>query len=351
MLVTRCADAMPTPSVEARQAIAEAAADGAEHGRLAREIEALNVLEDRRLHDPVTPSPLSVAFWNIERCKHVEAAARLLADVGATVNLLCEMDLGMARSAQRHTTREVADRLGHGYVFGVEFVELGLGAPRERALHLGEENDAGLHGAAIVSACALERPTLIRLELDGGWFDGSRGERRIGGRMALAGTVRVNGHALVVASVHMESHGDPRSRAGQMRALLESIEAYAPGAAAVIGGDFNTQSAARAQTRDAGSLAALLAEDGGRLLDPERYEPLFEVAREHGYEWAACNVPRAPTTRRLPHHPPDSRAQKLDWFFCRGVRASAPRVVSAVDAASGLDLSDHELLALTVEPE
>jgi hypothetical protein len=33
------------------------------------------------------------------------------------------------------------------------------------------------------------------------------------------------------------------------------------------------------------------------------------------------------------------------------VRASAPRVVSAVDAASGLDLSDHELLALTVEPE
>ncbi len=59
-------------------------------------------------------APARVAFWNAERCKHVEASAALLAHVGADVNLLCEMDSGMARSGQRHTAREVAGRLGQG---------------------------------------------------------------------------------------------------------------------------------------------------------------------------------------------------------------------------------------------
>ena len=73
-----------------------------------------------------------VVFWNAERGRHLDAMAALLAGQGAAVNLLCEMDLGMARSFQRHTARDLADRLGQGYAFAVEFLELELGDTASR---------------------------------------------------------------------------------------------------------------------------------------------------------------------------------------------------------------------------
>ncbi|MBT7205226.1 MAG: hypothetical protein HN867_17330 [Deltaproteobacteria bacterium] len=62
-----------------------------------------------------------------------------------------EVDWGMARSKHRHTTKELAERLGWGYAFRVEFVELGLGDPPETAEFNGVPNEHGLHGNAILS--------------------------------------------------------------------------------------------------------------------------------------------------------------------------------------------------------
>jgi hypothetical protein len=111
--------------------------------------------------------------WNAERCKRVEAAAGLLAPTGADAILLSEMDWGMARSGQRHATRELAAALGCGYVFAVEFLELGLGNEAERARHAGEANAVGYHGGAILSRHPLLEPALVRLGGDGD-FDGER---------------------------------------------------------------------------------------------------------------------------------------------------------------------------------
>src|SRR5262245_54201186 len=49
------------------------------------------------------PSSARVVFWNAERLKYPEPTAALLATTQADVLLLCEVDVGMARSGNRHT--------------------------------------------------------------------------------------------------------------------------------------------------------------------------------------------------------------------------------------------------------
>ncbi|WP_156384749.1 hypothetical protein [Devosia sp. Root413D1] len=75
--------------------------------------------------------PLTVAAWNLERCYNVEKSAAVLQREGAELVLLSEVDNGMARTGQRHTSRDIAVELGMNYAFGVEFLELELGAEVE----------------------------------------------------------------------------------------------------------------------------------------------------------------------------------------------------------------------------
>ncbi len=178
-------EALPQPSIDAHRRILAGPRDRETHARLVAEFTAF-----RHLEAGAPPKSSSapgrtarIAFWNTERCRHIEPSAELLSRVGADVTLLCEMDFGMARSGQLHTTRAVAGRLSQGHAFALEFVELGLGDQRERARHAGQENTAGLHGAAIVSPHSLVRPAVMRLDDNGDWFDGERGEARIGGRI------------------------------------------------------------------------------------------------------------------------------------------------------------------------
>jgi endonuclease/exonuclease/phosphatase family metal-dependent hydrolase len=298
--------------------------------------------------DSAAPETLKVAYWNAERCKLLEASAELLAGVAADVVLLAEMDRGMARSGQRHTARELAERLGMGMIFGVEFLEFDLGDTRERTWHAGEHNCEGLHGAAILSRWPMARPALVRLDRDGTWFDGARnGERRVGGRVALAAMLRLGPHDVALVSTHFESHSDPAHRAMQMTVLLDMIERYAAGTAVVIGGDFNTNTLDRDQRFTAEDKRRLLRDDPKRLVDPVRYEPMFELARGRGYDWEACNVADAPTQRQRPDGTPTAPHGKIDWLLTRGLRAASPTLVPAVDR-QGTAISDHEVLTVVV---
>ena len=150
------------------------------HARVAAALPALRCVE---LAPPPAAAPAlgaaRVVAWNAERGRFPEAAARMLRASGAEALLLSELDVGMARSQQRHTARELALRLGLGFAFGVEFLELGLGNAAERERSAGEENAVGYHGGAVASARPLERPVLVRLDAGGDWFDGRRGERRV----------------------------------------------------------------------------------------------------------------------------------------------------------------------------
>lgn len=343
----QCAD-IPAVSAAGRSAIRAGPDHGAVHRRLAESLPALNRVEVALPPKPSTGAleAVRVAAWNAERAKYLAASAALLANVGADVVLLSEMDLGMARSGQHHTARWLARALGHGYAFGVEFVEFGLGDARERGWHAGEENRLGLHGGAILSRERLLRPAMFRLERDGNWLDGTHGERRVGGRIAMAGKLPVRGSEVAFVSVHLESHGDPAQRARQMAVLLDAVDAYHGDGPVVLGGDFNTTSASRHEIRIAPGVDELLRADPGRLLNPAPHEPLFEVAARRGYDWRSCNTPDG-TQRTRPDGTPAPPHGRLDWFFVRGLEASEPATVPAVDAA-GIAISDHELLAVTV---
>jgi len=280
-----------------------------------------------------------VVGFNAERGTRFDGIERLLRDTRGEVLLLSEMDHGMARSAQRHVTRELSYRLGHQYAYGIEFVELGLGSASEQERHRGEENAVGHHGGAIASAAALRDPEVVRLETRGYWFDPVRGEPRIGGRIAVLAGIEVRGVEVVVASVHLHSHGGPGERAEEMAVLLDAIDGRCGGGPAVIGGDLNTHTFEAEDLEDVDVLIAGVRARPERLVDPVPHEPLFEVARARGFEWESANPPGTTTCRG-----PGGTAVRLDWFLVRGVEASAPEVIDAAD------VSDHDAIAVTITP-
>ncbi len=290
-----------------------------------------------------------VVFWNAERLKYPDASAKMLAATGADVFLLCELDLGMARSGNRHTAAELAAALDGGYIFAVEFVELDLGDARERSWHKGETNTVGLHGAGLVSPRPLVHPRLVRLETSGRWFDGKFGERRVGGRIAVTAEFAVAGRPVLLVSVHFESHTGPADRLAETRHLLNKIDRDAARLPVLIGGDFNTNTMERVEHESHAAIAEAVAAEPERLLSPMRHEPMFAELAGRGYDWQSCNVMGARTQRTRPDGTPAEPLGRIDWFFARGLDCSEPAVIPAVDD-KGVAISDHEALAVTVSP-
>lgn len=318
------------------------------HAALLRDLPFLDALEvgPAPAHEAGPNTTARIVCWNMERGRSLDDSARLLSTHAAAAYLLCELDRGMARSEQRDTPAELARALGCGYAFGVEYLELDLGNAEERAQHAGESNRVGYHGAALLSPHEIVRPALARLDRSGSWFDGVLGERRVGGRMAVLGTLRLAGTAVTLACVHLESHTDPAHRDVQFGLLLDAVDAYAPGAPALIAGDVNTSSLGRDLVRDRAELRGLLERDPGRLMNPVPHEPLFARAEAAGYDWRACNDTSRSTQRQKA--PSEPGGLRLDWFFARGLEARDPAVIPAVDAATGAALSDHEAIAVTI---
>jgi endonuclease/exonuclease/phosphatase family metal-dependent hydrolase len=337
------------PSLERRRDMVAAPGGAATHAEFYAEAESLHAVE---LAQPASlpeelPQGATVAFWNVERLPNIAAVVGLLKQEMVDIALLCEVDAGMARTGQHHTIRETAVRLGGGYAFGVEYVELGLGDEMERAAFAGQTNMKGLHGAGIVSRSRLERPAVLRLDSTGAWFDPEFGERRIGGRIAVAAQTRVRGNRVTFVSVHLESHSDPQDRAESTRRLLALIEAYDSKAPVVMGGDFNTSTASREEREDRKSWRAALKANPDRILEPEAYEPLFNHLAAAGFDWSAANVPRAPTERPHPNDRDGRPLGKIDWFFTKNIPVSGPRVVPAV-ALDGSVIADHDMLLLRI---
>ena len=332
-----------------RDAIRDGPRDAETHARLLAALPFANALDVALARSPAADrDPAIVVAWNAERCKFLDESAAFLAAQGADVLLLSELDWGMARSGQQHCARELALRLGCAYAYGVEFLELDAGGERERAAFAGQRNAVGYHGNAILARGALLRPQLVRLETRGDWFDGARGEARVGGRCAVLAQLRVGGRATTFAAVHLDSHGSPQNRAAEVRVLLDAIDAYDRDAPVVIGGDLNAFSLGLADLGDPERVAAALREDPLRWSHPVPHEPLFALAAERGYEWSRCNAPGESTLRHATEAGSSRGTLKLDWFLCRGIAASAPRVVPAIGPATGRMLSDHEAIVFAM---
>lgn len=271
------------------------------------------------------PEAFSVAAWNVERCLFPEATAARLARVAPDIVLLSEVDHGMARTGQRHTTKEVAAALGMSYAFAVEFHELDLGGPTERAFCSDDFNARGWHGNAVLSRVPFQKVALFRLCDQGHWFAGGDGaadpdQPRLGGRMAVAAVIEGTSGPLCVVSTHLESNADAAHRHAQFAQLLRQIDQFAPDIPVLIGGDLNT----------------------GNHLPPtfdHRDETLFDLAEAQGYRWdfTADGL----TTRPSLITPHPERQMKLDWICARGIAPLESGVLSSLDP-TGRPLSDHD---------
>jgi len=335
---------LPRVSQATRAAMLTLPRDRETHRKLAGEVQALRMLETKGGAVSTRTGPLRVAYWNVQRFHHFEACCALIRRVAPDILLLGEIDIGMARTEQRHCLRDAAAALEANYVFGTEFLELGLGDEREQRRYAGGCNDIGFHGNGILSSLRLESPVLVRLETDGDWFDGRHGERRVGGRCAVAASIATSAERIVFVSVHLESHSGPALRAEQMRRLFDAIDQFAPEQPTVIGGDLNTSTFTRMTTAQRLDVEAAIREDPRRVIEPERYEPLFEIARARGYEWETANAVGS-TERVLAGQA--AILGHIDWLLVRGLDVCEPAIVPAVDGQGHL-ISDHEMIVATV---
>jgi endonuclease/exonuclease/phosphatase family metal-dependent hydrolase len=309
---------------------------------LHQDAEVLHAIEVRSVPELASPprQSLRIAAWNLERCKYVEPSAELLRQSGADIILLSEMDVGMARSGNRHTTRDIADSFHAGYAYAVEFVELGLGTPEEELRFKGQSNAKGLHGNAIVSSVPFCDPTKIALDHGSLWFDLDWHHRRIGGRNALAVSLKGFCQKIILISIHLETLTNPEGRARQVETILDYVEREAAGAPVVLAGDFNVAALPLLDR-------PLESETQTWFEEPEKFEPLFKLLRAAGFDWQKSNT-REQTRRTMNDGRPEPAVKRIDWFFTRGLTVSNPKVWPAQDE-KGKPLSDHEMITLDIE--
>lgn len=304
------------------------------HNRLMQDIEAMQVLEQGGQGTlPALPNRFHVAAWNVERGIDPFRIATALRAHGPSVLLLSEVDNGMSRTGQRHVAADIAAELGMHYLYGVEFLELGLGKGRERVRCRDDFNKLGFHGNAVLSSAPISRACLLRLSNDGHWFRigpdsaGDPEEPRIGDRMAILAELVTEAGPICVVSAHLESNAQPLYRAQQFDRLMAAVDLFAPCLPVLIGGDLNT---------------------GSKVL-PDfdwREEPLFAQAEAQGYSWEG--TPEGMTTRASLLSPHPLGPMKLDWFAHRDLTARPLAVMPALDG-QGTPLSDHEAVLCTLD--
>ena len=320
--------ALPILSPNERAAIAATPKTFCEHV-LAKTVEVRQTAATRPL-----AKQIKIAAWNVWSCKHVDESANLLAALEADVLLLSEMDYGLARSGQYHTTAALAKKLGYGYIYGVELLDNG-----------NQENKVGYRGNAILSKAQLKRPALVRFASSD---YGHMSRKWPGSRLAVLATIELAGSEVVFASVHFENRITPKQRGHVMESLLNRIEEYAPQLPAVVAGDMNTLTfAVDVKTvLNPDWVRRLMQEDPERILNPIPHEPLFEVAQKYGYNWQDCNI-ISKSTQRCFFGPLSLRGgRNMDWFLIKGLVSSEPAVIDATPPDIAFPLSDHEVICV-----
>jgi len=175
---------------------------------------------------------IHVVEFNVQRGVHWKRACDLIRTDGVPdVVFLNEVDWGMSRSNNEHTTRRMAFELGLNYAWGIEFLELGPGnqAETEKAASAkdcsngrrgtgfsGKVDALGLTGNAILSRYPLRNVTVSRSpgisRLYGVKSDltAEGYELRLGGRMTLYATIVLNDVNIHLGCFHHQMKWDQR---------------------------------------------------------------------------------------------------------------------------------------------
>jgi len=291
-------------------------------------VEVVNTNSDKKPGDT-----LRLIAWNTERGRYWKDSAKLIREHPALQNpdvvFLGEMDLGMARSWNKHTTRELAAELNMNYAYAVENLELSGGEEQERELYPGE-NEWGYHGNAILSKYPMLDIRAIRFPGSEFWY--GHYQKRLGGRNAVLARINLNGTDITLASTHFESHDQGRIRQQQMQLLLDEIKHTAGDMPVLIGGDFNGIPT----------------------------EPLFEDLKQAGFLLKEYNEMGKATTQDNVDGVISFREKQIDYITGRGVTPvhdeTSPKTIAAVyppvlegQPLTGKYLGDHAVVTCKIK--
>ena len=177
------------------------------------------------------PDSLGILVFNMERGVHLAELGDFLETCPEArpfdVILANELDDGCVRSGQKDTAKELAERLGMNYVFGLEFIELVNG-----------QDAKGFHGNAIFSRWPIRQAKVVRLPEQYNWYFDR--QRRIGGRLAILAELDVNGTRVGVGTIHLENRTHGPGRQAQLETILNAAEGMFAGMPVALGGDLNT---------------------------------------------------------------------------------------------------------------
>lgn len=317
------------------------------------------------------PAKLRVVQWNIEKGLRFQGLADALAthpDLScADLIFLNEVDLGMARTGNRHVARDLAERLGFTWAFAPAHLELtkGVGADLEAE----GVNAEALQGNAILSRFALRDVRVAPLT---NCFEPFHfHEKRYGRRVAIVATVDTVAGPIALAGTHLEVRNTPACRARQIRDVVGALPFRGP---ALIAGDLNSSTFPRgtfARTA-AGTLRLLgdVAKLKEELRNPIAREPLFMEFARGGFRTEGWNtddvtivepIDSLEDAERLPG--PMARyvlrridrldrklPMRLDWFAGRDLTPSDPRTIAGLSDDCGR-VSDHDPISITLHTD
>jgi endonuclease/exonuclease/phosphatase family metal-dependent hydrolase len=238
------------------------------------EIIAENFAPDRFLSWPRTS--VRVIDWNIDRGLKLSEIIDFLGDSNADVFLLQEVDINAHRTHKLNIAQEIARKLRLNYVFGREFMELTQGSKANPAYH----------GQATLSRWKMSNSRIIRFQRQSDfwkprWFKPKLQafQERLGGRIALATEIDIQGLSIVTYNLHLESRSDDDLRLAQLNEVLQNATTYDAARLLILAGDLNLNASsprasellARAGFREAVPTAYVATTPHRHLLEPGRH--------------------------------------------------------------------------------
>lgn len=316
------------------------------------------------------PDALRIVQWNIEKGLRFQGIAEQLATnpelSNADVIFINEVDVGMARTGNRHVARDLAEWLDFEWAFAPAHLEMTKGVGAE--LDAPGENAEALQGNAILSRYALRDVSVVALT---NCFEPYHfHEKRYGRRVAIVATLETVSGPVFLAGTHLEVRDTPACRARQIR---DVVGALPPSGPALIAGDFNSSTFPRGTfARTAAGTLRLLGDVSklkADLRNPVAREPLFLELARGGFRIAGWNtddvtivepIDSLEDAERLPG--PVARyvlkridrldrklPMRLDWFAGRDLVPSHPLTVSGLTDDDGHRVSDHDPIAVTIK--
>ena len=181
-------------------------------------------------------SSIRVVDWNIDRGLQLRSVINFLGDTNADVFILQEVDVNARRTDRLNIAQEIARKLQVNYVFGREFVELTQGS----------NSNPAYHGQAILSPWKILRPRIVHFQHQSDfwkprWFKPTLPtfQERLGGRIALAAEVSIQGVSIICYNLHLESRSNDELRLAQLNEVLQDTAVYDPTQLVVVAGDLN----------------------------------------------------------------------------------------------------------------